>query len=497
MMTRFLGSVFLYIFHLFWTITDDRPGLPWLNCKNFPEYQFGTCIESSTILPINNNISNFPLNRLATFDENSAFEQFIGIIDVTSESINQIGKIQINWLIVQCIIWSFVFCGICFGVRWLGKIMIFSLSISLILLLTLCGRTLFLKGSFQLFFDLFNEIEWWERLKEWQLWKKAIEQAFIATGLGFGAFCTLGSYNKKSNNLFILSFGVLATIEDALGEKWSRCCHRFSIALLICCFGASSSIIFATESGKYFYELASGYLKYSTLLVILFFELLSVAWIYWAHSLGLDLRTMIASTTSWVIGHSLLFLNCILTPIPIAIAVINLIGYSFNKYSLQVRSWYWSEWLGVCIAIIPLLPILFWALIAILKSCNQTQRISLFRRLSIAFRSPLRHELIKSNERSSSAIQHRLMSSGGNTHQNNQSYRGASTGYMLLPQAPLAQPENDDVAGQSSARNRGINQQQIDNSTASTLRAADHTNSQNGSGYLIDDYIHQQQSPNV
>uniref|UniRef100_A0A914MH10 Uncharacterized protein n=1 Tax=Meloidogyne incognita TaxID=6306 RepID=A0A914MH10_MELIC len=578
MMTRFLGSVFLYIFHLFWTITDDRPGLPWLNCKNFPEYQFGTCIESSSILPINNNLTNFYQNRLATFDENSAFEQFIGIIDVTSESIDQIGKIQINWLIVQCIIWAFVFSGICFGVRWLGKIMIFSLSMSLILLLSLCGRTLFLKGSFQLFFDLFNEIEWWERLKEWQLWKKAIEQAFIATGLGFGAFCTLGSYNKKSNNLvkdsifllfghillvslqlifvlslvghiseksgllpseiivqgenqfrqilvyfsfiphtkiftgillflasfsllnilFILSFGVLATIEDALGEKWSKCCPRFTIAFLICCFGAASSIIFATEAGKHIYELASGYLKYSTLLVILFFELLSVAWIYWIHSLGLDLRTMIASTASWVIGHSLLFLNCFLTPIPIGIAVINLIGYSFSKYSPQIRAWYWSEWLGVCIAIIPLLPILFWALIVILKSCNYTPRISLFRRLSMAFRSPLKHELIKSNERSSNVVQHRLMSSGGNTNQNNQSsYRGASTGYILLPQAPLAQPENDEVAGQSSARNQGINQQQTNNSTASTLRAADHTNSRNGSGYLIDDYMHQQQSPSV
>ena len=56
----------------------------------------------------------------------------------------------------------------------------------------------------------------------------------------------------------------------------------------------------------------------------------------------------------------------------------------------------------------------------------------------MAFRSPLKHELIKSNERSSNAVQHRLMSSGGNTNQNNQtSYRGASTGYILLPQAPL------------------------------------------------------------
>ena len=59
----------------------------------------------------------------------------------------------------------------------------------------------------------------------------------------------------------------------------------------------------------------------------------------------------------------------------------------------------------------------------------------------MAFRSPLRHELIKSNERSSSAVQHRLLNSGGSTHQNNQSYRGA--GYILLPQAPLVWKYNE------------------------------------------------------
>ncbi|KAF7637354.1 hypothetical protein Mgra_00003097 [Meloidogyne graminicola] len=516
MMTRFLGSIFLYIFHLFWTITDDRSGLPWLNCKNFPEYQFGNCFESSTILP--SNISNFSQNRLATFNEDSAFEQFINIIDISSESISQIGKIQINWLIVQCIIWFLIFCSICFGVRWLGKIIMFSLSMSLILLFILFGKTFLLSGSFQLFYDLFNENEWFERLKEWQLWKKAIEQVIIATGLGFGAFCTLGSYNKKSNNLvkdiffllighiifvslqiffvlslvghisnknglspieivlqgenqfrqilvyfsfisytkiftgiflffasltllnilFILSFGILATIEDALGEKWSRCCPRFTISLLICCFGAASSIIFATQSGKYIYELASGYLKYSTLMVILFFELVSVAWIYGSHTLGLDIRSMIVSTISWVIGHCLLYINYILTPIPIAIAVINLMGYSFAKYSPQIKSWSWSEWTGIGIAIIPLLPILLWSLMVILKSCNYTPRTPLFMRLSMAFHSPLRNQLIKRNEHQSSTVHHRLMNSGENTNQNtHSSSHGASTGYMLLPQAPL------------------------------------------------------------
>ena len=33
------------------------------------------------------------------------------------------------------------------------------------------------------------------------MWKVAVEQAFLATGVGFGAFMTIASYCKRSNNL--------------------------------------------------------------------------------------------------------------------------------------------------------------------------------------------------------------------------------------------------------------------------------------------------------
>ena len=34
-----------------------------------------------------------------------------------------------------------------------------------------------------------------------KVWKAAVEQAILATGIGFGAFITIGSYNKRSANL--------------------------------------------------------------------------------------------------------------------------------------------------------------------------------------------------------------------------------------------------------------------------------------------------------
>lgn len=42
-MTRYLAWLFLYVFHLFWAILDERQGLPWLNCQNFIELQTTPC----------------------------------------------------------------------------------------------------------------------------------------------------------------------------------------------------------------------------------------------------------------------------------------------------------------------------------------------------------------------------------------------------------------------------------------------------------------------
>jgi hypothetical protein len=75
--------------------------------------------------------------------------------------------------------------------------------------------------------------------------------------------------------------------------------------------------IYFLKAGKHGYELVTGYLKYITLALILAFELFAVAWIYCAHSLGRDLKTMLDSTCCWCFGHFLLFFNYLLPAVPI------------------------------------------------------------------------------------------------------------------------------------------------------------------------------------
>lgn len=196
-MTRYLAWLFLYIFHLFWVIIDERPGLPWLNCQSFPELQTAPCRESAAVA---NSSELGSLIRLSTFVPDSAISQFMRALEQPTTSIAEIGQFQIYLLIAQGIVWALVFAAICFGVRWLGKITVFTFISPLCLLLILLSRVLFLSGALQMFERLY-QITNWERLADYIVWKLAVEQAILATGVGFGVFITIGSYNKRSNNL--------------------------------------------------------------------------------------------------------------------------------------------------------------------------------------------------------------------------------------------------------------------------------------------------------
>lgn len=46
---------------------------------------------------------------------------------------------------------------------------------------------------------------------------------------------------------YLLSLSVLATLEDALGDRWSRCFPRFILALFVCSLTFAISLYFATQ----------------------------------------------------------------------------------------------------------------------------------------------------------------------------------------------------------------------------------------------------------
>lgn len=52
---------------------------------------------------------------------------------------------------------------------------------------------------------------------------------------------------------YVLALNLLATLEDAFGEKASRCLPRFFLAAFICAFGCASALIHTTDVGFFTY----------------------------------------------------------------------------------------------------------------------------------------------------------------------------------------------------------------------------------------------------
>lgn len=81
---------------------------------------------------------------------------------------------------------------------------------------------------------------------------------------------------------------------------------------------------------------------------------------------------MLKNKCCWCLGQSILFLTYLLVAAPIFVAVLNVMGYDYSVYSEQIRNWPWSEYVGFAIALVPLLPIIFFAVFTICYNCNDT-----------------------------------------------------------------------------------------------------------------------------
>ena len=74
-MTKFLSTLCLFLYYFTWTITVHREGLPWLNCKQFPEFVSHPCREAGSIT----NITQIN-NRLNTIMAESSMMQFLLLV---------------------------------------------------------------------------------------------------------------------------------------------------------------------------------------------------------------------------------------------------------------------------------------------------------------------------------------------------------------------------------------------------------------------------------
>ncbi len=144
---------------------------------------------------------------------NNNAEAFFG--KVTGSSLQADEMWQIQWPLVACLllVWIAVFLIIYKGVHRVGKVVMISVPLPIIILVILILRGITLEGSMDgIVYYLRPDFE---KLKDFQVWIDAYGQVFFSLSIGFGIMIAYASYMPRksdiSNNAFITSFANCAT----------------------------------------------------------------------------------------------------------------------------------------------------------------------------------------------------------------------------------------------------------------------------------------------
>jgi hypothetical protein len=90
-------------------------------------------------------------------------------IEAPSASIADVGLLRLDLVVGQACVWLLVLGAIAFGVRWLGKLVAFTLGVPVLLLALFSARVHFFDGALDAYADFFVAATDWERLKDYMV----------------------------------------------------------------------------------------------------------------------------------------------------------------------------------------------------------------------------------------------------------------------------------------------------------------------------------------
>ncbi|KRY70677.1 Sodium- and chloride-dependent GABA transporter ine, partial [Trichinella pseudospiralis] len=483
LLASYVSYILSFLVHLFTNIEEANP--PWALCSS--EWSTVPCVDGLAI----NNSGQTSLNNVKEFFD-------LSVLNVTTR-IEESGDLQ--WMLISGIAgtWFMVFLALFLGVKWLGKVCYFTFIIPLLLLLTLLVKSLSSNGANHLLQDVF-ETDWNVLLKV-ETWVQAFAQSLYGTGLCFGAYITLGSFNKRNNNVFgdglliivihtalsalgfvtlsamlgifkskfsipssvvltdgfsqilnllasashfdqpqlwstlvlmlflflflnilyILMLNVQTSIEDAIGDSASKFFPRFGISFATCCIGFVASLGYASQAGFYASQLMMKFIDLLCPWTLLAFELFAVAWLYCAHLLARDTSRLISNKPSKFLLFPFFELLYILPAVPVFIIVIKMWNYNFRDILKDNQASPWMELVGWSVSTVILLPIIIGMLYCTVKTCIHGPGFTVWEKFKYTILSPMRYEVPK------------IVSVPR--------YSSTAPGYVLLPHAPLAEPE--------------------------------------------------------
>ncbi|XP_068236237.1 sodium- and chloride-dependent glycine transporter 2-like isoform X2 [Palaemon carinicauda] len=181
-----LSYPLLFIFHSF---TET---VPWGTCGNW--WNTDNCYlihENFTSM----NVSEPDENRTLVSSADEFFHR--KILNITG-GIDETGDVMWNVMATNIFVWIIAFLCIFQGIKITGKVVWFTATFPILMLLILLVRGVTLPGAVNgLRYYLYPNFE---KLKDGQVWAEAATQIFFSLGPGWSTVITMGSYNKFRNN---------------------------------------------------------------------------------------------------------------------------------------------------------------------------------------------------------------------------------------------------------------------------------------------------------
>jgi len=174
--------------------------LPWSTCEN--EFNTPNCFvfgqeSNMTILNRTANFSSLAFNVTPTSSVVEFWER--GVLNKSS-GLSEMGSVQ--WQLLLCLLLTWVVMYFCIwkGIGWTSKVVYFTATFPLLLLLVLLVRGLTLDGAMDgVIFYLRPDVE---KLKNTQVWLDAANQVFFSYAICKGMIITMGSYNDYKYNSY-------------------------------------------------------------------------------------------------------------------------------------------------------------------------------------------------------------------------------------------------------------------------------------------------------
>lgn len=124
---------------------------------------------------------------------------FFNIVLQISDSINVLGGINISLLVALFVVWAIIFFIVKNGVKSVGKAVVVTMPLPIILLIILFIRGITLPGAFEGIITYVTPD--FSALFDPAIWIAAISQIFFTLSLGFGIMVAYASFNNKTQDI--------------------------------------------------------------------------------------------------------------------------------------------------------------------------------------------------------------------------------------------------------------------------------------------------------